>query len=107
LIVRGSFGTLCRSLRKPYELAMTRFILKTFAAAAFLLSITGAGNAHPIVIGDEPFWPGTYAYEPVLNQPGCLSWNWQQYAWYNNCPVYVRPTAILFHGRRAVLRTKG
>ena len=91
------------------ELAMTKSILKkTFSAAAFLLSVAGATSAHAVVIGDEPFWPGTYAYEPVLNQLGCLSWNWQQYAWYNNCPVYVRPTAIMYPGRsRAILRTKG
>lgn len=88
---------------------MLRTILKVAAFGAMLFALTPPSNAHATVIGDEPFWPGTYAYEPALNQPGCLTWNWQQYAWYNNCPVYVRPKAYLYRGTlsRPVLRTRG
>lgn len=78
---------------------MVRTILKGAAFGALLFALTPTGNAQAAAIGDEPFWPGTYAYEPALNQPGCLTWNWQQYAWYNNCPVYVRPKAYLYRGR--------
>lgn len=62
---------------------MVRTILKGAAFGALLFALTPTGNAQAAAIGDEPFWPGTYAYEPALNQPGCLTWNWQQYAWYN------------------------
>lgn len=88
---------------------MVRTILKGAALGALLFALTPTSNAGAAVIGGEPFWPGTYAYEPALNEPGCLTWNWQQYAWYNNCPVYVRPKAYMYRGTlsRRVLRTKG
>ena len=88
---------------------MVSTILKGAAVGAVLFAFSPASNAHAGgIIGDEPFWPGTYAYEPALDQPGCLTWNWQQYAWYNNCPVYVRPKAYLYRGSlsRPALRTK-
>jgi hypothetical protein len=88
---------------------MVRTILKCAVFGALLFAFTPASNGHAATIGGEPFWPGTYAYEPALDQPGCLTWNWQEYAWYNNCPVYVRPKAYMYRGTlsRPVLRTKG
>lgn len=85
---------------------MTKFLIKIFSAVLFLLAIASADKT--FAIGDPPYWSGTYAYEPALDQPGCLIWNWQQYSWYNNCPVYVRPKAIMYPYRATtVLRTKG
>jgi len=88
---------------------MVRTILKGAALATVLFALTPTSNAEAATIGGEPFWPSTYAYEPALNQPGCLTWNWQQYAWYNSCPVYVRPKAYMYRGTlsRSTLRTKG
>ncbi|EGP07240.1 hypothetical protein CSIRO_2968 [Bradyrhizobiaceae bacterium SG-6C] len=88
---------------------MLRTLLKGAVFGVLLFALAPANNAHAAAIGDEPFWPGTYAYEPALDQPGCLTWNWQQYAWYNNCPVYARPKAYMYRGTlaRRFLRTKG
>lgn len=84
-------------------------ISKGAALGALLFAFAPTGNAHATTIGGEPFWPSTYGYEPALNEPGCLTWNWQQYAWYNNCPVYARPKAYMYRGTlsRRALRTKG
>jgi hypothetical protein len=77
-------------------------------AAAFsvvLLSASGA-YAGPYPFGDEPYRLN-WGYDPAV-ESGCLKWNWQQYQWNDNCPIYVHPKAYMYpRSSRVVLRTKG
>lgn len=85
---------------------MVRAILMGALSGAFLLVLLPANDAR--AFGDEPHWPGFgYSYEPAIAS-GCWKWNWQQYSWYDYCPVYVYPKAYMYpRSSRAGLRTRG
>lgn len=86
---------------------MISAILKGAISGAFLLVLLPADGAQ--AFGDGPRWPEFgYSYEPAA-APGCLRWNWQQYSWYDHCPVYAHPKAYMYRGSspRAILQTKG
>jgi len=75
---------------------------------AFVLLTAAAclGAAAPAqAIGDQPYWPGWYNWEPGI-QSGCWKWNWQQFSWYD-CKVLPPPRAYLYHRSSAVVPAKG
>jgi hypothetical protein len=80
---------------------MQKSLLAIFATVMVLSS--GSAYAGPYPFGDEPYRLD-WGYGPQI-QPTCWKWNWQQYHWVDQCPVYVQPKAYMF--RRAVLRVKG
>jgi len=85
---------------------MMKSIFKILTAGVFVMSVAALDRAH--AFGDEPRWPGFgYSYEPAIAS-GCWKWNWQQYSWYDHCPVYVRPKAYMYprSSYRTVLRAK-
>jgi hypothetical protein len=86
---------------------MRKSVFGIIAFSATLLS-GGAGyaGAAGYPFGDEPYRLN-WGYDPAV-ESGCLQWNWQQYSWYDHCPIYVHPKAYM-HPRapRAVLRTRG
>jgi hypothetical protein len=84
---------------------MIRAVFKGAALGAFFLVLLPANGAEAF---GEPPAPGFYSNEPGIAS-GCLKWNWQQYSWYDHCPVYVHPKAYMYSrpSFRTVLRTKG
>jgi len=84
---------------------MIKATFQTMFAVAVLLVVVSADKA--LAFGDEPRWPGFgYSYEPAIAS-GCWKWNWQQYSWYDHCPVYVHPKAYMYSRGRPALRVKG
>ncbi|MFZ5734795.1 MAG: hypothetical protein ACOY4O_18840 [Pseudomonadota bacterium] len=79
--------------------------LAVTAVAGVMLSFAVSGKA--MAIGDQPYWPAPYNWEPAI-QSGCWKWNWQQFNWYDHCPVYVRPKAYMYPrgAYRPVVRAK-
>jgi hypothetical protein len=83
---------------------MTKLASIFLSAAVVLVTLFSVNDAR--AFGDEPYLPGLND-EPAITS-GCWKWNWQQYSWYDHCPVYVRPKAYMYRSSyRPVLRTKG
>lgn len=82
---------------------MTKPILLFISAICCSVMLFGSNEARAF---GEPGWV-EFNYDPAIAS-GCLRWNWQQYSYYDHCPVYVRPKAYVYpRFRRTVLRTKG
>jgi hypothetical protein len=77
----------------------------TAAAFSVMLFSGSAAYAGPY-FGDEPYRL-IWGYDPGV-ESGCLKWNWQQYQWNDNCPIYVHPKAYMYpRSSGVVVRTKG
>ncbi len=64
--------------------------------AALLLSAPQArADQFRYILGDEPYWSGEDSGRAAI-AAGCYKWNWQQYGWYNVCPVYLHPKAFRY-----------
>jgi hypothetical protein len=82
---------------------VVKSILKIVSVAATVAVCSPATRA--LAFGDQPYVPGVEAEAAVKS--GCLRWNWQQYSWYDHCPMYVHPKAYMYPRSRVVLRTRG
>jgi len=74
----------------------SRLIVLMGLAAVMLVPATGAR-----AVGDYPREFGDYPndyFVPGIDV-GCWRWNWYQHAYYNVCPVYPFPKAIMYPRR--------
>ncbi len=78
-----------------------------FGILLILLFSMSTASAGTFAVGDEPYHLNWNENSEAWS--GCLKWNWQQYSWYDYCPVYAYPWAYMYpRGRRqVVLRTRG
>lgn len=81
---------------------------KSFALGILGLVLLSVPVSSAYAFGDRPYrlnWS-----DDANVAADCLKWNWQQYAWYDQCAMPVHPTAYMYprsHRRSPVLRTKG
>jgi hypothetical protein len=86
---------------------MVMATLRSILAGALLAAFLPSGSA--LAFADGPRWPEFGYGDGAAIASGCLRWNWQQYSWYDHCPVYVRPKAYMYPASslRSVVRVKG
>lgn len=81
---------------------------KSLGFGIFSLVLLSLSSNAAFSFGDRPYrlnWS-----DDANVAADCLKWNWQQYSWYDQCAVPVRPTAYMYprsHRRGPVLHTKG
>lgn len=81
--------------------------LRSMIAGVFLVGFLPPSSA--LAFGDGPRWPEFGYGDDAAIASGCWRWNWQQYSWYDHCPVYVRPKAYMYpsSAQRSVVRVRG
>ncbi len=86
---------------------MQRSLLAIAAAFSLVVLSNSAALSGPYPYGDAPYTLSWWGYYPQI-ESGCWKWNWQQYQWNDQCPVYVQPKAYMYpRTGGAVLRTRG